>query len=332
MKQPESPESEHPDRDPVPVPPASLQATAETEGNYPDLYLVAECGEQDQEKLVRELVAPIVAEIRDHPELESLFFVRMSKPTWQVRLRVVGDLEWLQNRCRRVMCLRLDALRGRRAVHDFSLGHYGRELERYGGEGGMRIAEQLYHHDSLACLDLITAEARGLLERSRRELALLYSERLANRLGLHGEDRSRFYRYGYQWTFQTETWDQSDADALEERFEQLEAGLRSLFPLGGKAPPETDLWGGDEPARVGAGLAASQEPALARLLKGHRAGRIGGDLAYLGWSYCHLFCNRLGIDPSGEAVQRYLMHLYHYRVRAQGSLPGPLLTEAASDT
>lgn len=290
----------------------------------PDLYLAASCRHEDQETLVRELVAPLAARLRDHPELETLFFVRMNLPTWQVRLRFTGPEAWLAGACRQELFSALAPLGDGGPVLGFELTHYQREVERYGGEEGMRLAEQLYHHDSLACLELMRLEAAGELQRSRRELAMLYAERLADSLGMHGEDRSRYYRFGYQWAFQTGDWGESEMAALNAHFEQLQPGFQELYPVRGEAPPEADLWGSAAAAEVGAELARQLAPWLRRVRAGCASGSITADLAYLGWSYAHLLCNRLGIDPAGEAVQRYLMHLYHFRVRGQGSAPGPL--------
>ena len=48
------------------------------------------------------------------------------------------------------------------------------------------------------------------------------------------------------------------------------------------------------------------------------AGRVRQELVPLAWSYTHMHCNRLGIDPVAEAILRYFMHrLMQERIRAR---------------
>ena len=84
---------------------------------------------------------------------------------WQLRVRVLGSPPWVRNEVRP------------RLEHALvTFGEYVRETDCYGGPEGMRLAEQILLHDSLACLDLLEAEARGACSRSRREWSLMFTE------------------------------------------------------------------------------------------------------------------------------------------------------------
>jgi hypothetical protein len=48
-----------------------------------------------------------------------------------------------------------------------------------------------------------------------------------------------------------------------------------------------------------------------RVRAGHAEGRIRQDLVHLAWSYCHMHCNRLGIENPAEAILRYFLFRFH---------------------
>lgn len=272
-------------------------------------YLCALAPQERHETIIAEFVAPLADEIRRHEALESLFFVRMDDPTWQVRFRVVGDGDWIEGPYRALAEERLRPHLDSGLVDGYEMTHYQREVERYGGEEGMALAEQIYLHDSLACFDFMALERRGKLARQRRELALLVGELFADLLGLHGPFRLQFYEFGYSWTREMGTWEDEDFARVAGHYQKLRPQLVEMF-AGETSKIPALQWGGDDAAEVADRLRSQVEPLLAEVYEGHRTGRIGQDLAYLAWSYTHLFCNRLGIYPTPEAILRRLM--YHY--------------------
>ena len=272
-------------------------------------YLCALAPQDRHETIIADFVAPLAAEIREHEALDSLFFVRMDDPTWQVRFRVVGDAEWIDGPYRALAEERLRPHLDSGLVDGYEMTHYQREVERYGGEEGMALAEQIYLHDSLACFDFMALERRGKLARQRRELALLVGELFADLLGLGGPFRLQFYEFGYSWTREMGTWEDEDFARVAGHYQKLRPQLEELLD-GETSKNRTLQWGGAEAADVADRLRSQVEPLLAEVYEGHRTGRIRQDLAYLAWSYTHLFCNRLGIYPTPEAILRRLM--YHY--------------------
>ena len=284
-----------------------------------ELYLCAHAAPEHHPEVVTDLVLPLALSIRDRPELRSLFFVRMNVPTWQVRLRVVGEERWLQGIYRQEAEERLQPFLRDGVVTRAEWTRYEREVERYGGEEGMDLAETIYLHDSLACLEWLRLEREGKLGRSRREIALLMAERYADFLGLEGTERARFYQFGYVWAREMGTWEDEDLAKLEARYRQIEPAMREMLEGELSRDPET-LWGGPESWQVAERFLHALQPLLARVVEGFRAGRIAQHLSYLGWSYTHLPCNRLGLPPTPEAILRYLQHRYH---QEHHGVPGP---------
>jgi len=284
-----------------------------------DLYLCAHADPEHHQEVVTDFVTPLARSVRERPELHSLFFVRMNLPTWQVRLRAAGDVRWLHGPYLQEAEERLRPLVSSGVVTEVERTHYQREIERYGGEEGMELAEKIFHHDSLACLEWMELERNGELQRNRRELALLMAERYADLLGLEGTERARFYHFGYRWTRDMGTWDEADFEKLEARYRQIAPAMHELLQGEASHDPET-LWGGAASARIARDFFDPLRPLLTRVVAGFEAGRIRQHLAYLGWSYTHLPCNRLGLPPLPEAILRYLQHRYH---QEHNGLPGP---------
>jgi thiopeptide-type bacteriocin biosynthesis protein len=268
------------------------------------LYTLMHAPRENHETLLREFVIPVVREIRDAAELDCIFFARYSVPDWQLRFRVLGRPSWVESRVKPRIDDALAPVRASGLVQDVEFASYQREWERYGGTLGMRLAEQIFFQDSLACLALIDAEHRGGLAKTRREYSLLFVERFLDLMGFDRDTRIAFYQFAHSWPITDGTWTDDDMRALDRKFESLAPGLVELLQGGQDQPAQ---WGGEEPARIAAhGLAASR-PIVEEITAEHRAGRIQQDLVNLAWSYTHMHCNRLGIDAMPEAILRYFM-------------------------
>jgi class I lanthipeptide synthase len=78
--------------------------------------------------------------------------------------------------------------------HRLSLDTYERELERYGGEAGIDIAEEIFCADSEATTELLALLTRGMLASDRTGLAVLSLDDLLGSLGLAEGERLEWCR------------------------------------------------------------------------------------------------------------------------------------------
>jgi thiopeptide-type bacteriocin biosynthesis protein len=286
------------------------------------LFALISTPREKHERLLTDLLAPLARDLRGAPELESLFFARYNVPTWQVRLTILGQSEWVAGPVRERVERDVEHLSAVGVIEGIEYTRYERELPRYGGEEGMLLAEKIFFQDSLACLDLIEAERQGHLGKTRREISLLLTERLLDFFRFDRAQRLAFYAYGYQWTREMGTWDGDDLGIIDRRYEDLQTGLQDLFS--GEQSREPDLlWGGEVPAGIALRWMEATRPLIDALREGLAAGRIHQDPNYLAWSYAHMNCNRLGIDSTPEALLRYFMH----RLMADGGGPRDLEAE-----
>jgi len=277
------------------------------------LYALAFVPLERLEGVLLDPFAPIMRDIQHHPDLDSLFFVRFSEPRWQIRFRVLGRREWVGGALRDRLRACLTGLEESGRIETFQFARYDRELERYGGEAGMALAERLFFADSMAAIELCEADRRGVLRKSRREIALLLVDRMLDLAHLDPARRLAFYRHGYAWALEDGFWNEADLQLLEARFQQNLAGFRRLFE---DAPGGAELWGGDEAAAIAQGFLERAAPILATIVGEQAAGRVHQELVYLLWSYAHMFTNRMGIDSGAEAILRFWMHRYLQERRA----------------
>ena len=264
------------------------------------LYALIEASRERHESILTRCVEPLAVRWRNQPQLDSLFFVRYSEPTWQVRFRVLGDPDWIERTVRPACEAAFAPLLAEGVADALKFAVYDRELERYGGERGMRLAERLFHLDSLAVLDWLALEREGNTCWSRREFALLVAERFAEGFAFTPGGRREFYRQGYQWAFDLGTWGEDERALLEERFERNRRGLEALLAAG---PPPT---GSPAEHALLAGFENASAPVFAALRGGLQDGSVRAHAPHLAWSLAHMFTNRLGIEPAAEAILRFM--------------------------
>lgn len=273
------------------------------------LYAVLISAREHHDRLLIDLVAPIVRGIDRHPDLDSLFFIRYAEPEWQLRFRVLGRPAWVEGSVRPQVDEALRPFVESGEISAVQFGAYQREWERYGGPEGMRLAEQIFRYDSLAGLDVLELERAGGLAVSRREYTLAFTERFLDLFGFDAATRLQFYREGCAWAFRDGTFRDEDKPRLEERYLAIRERLGKL---------RLDD-GGPEAERIARRCLDASRPVIDELLKLHAAGTIRQNLVYLAWSYAHLHCNRLGIDTTPEAILRFWMS----RLYEDGLASGP---------
>lgn len=274
------------------------------------IYALIYAPHERLEAVLLDALAPIAFELRDRPELDSLFFVRFSEPRWQLRFRVLGEPEWIEGPVRGRLDQRLATLTREGGVESHTFATYDREIERYGGPAGMKLAERLFTVDSFAALELCAADRAGSVRKSRREIAMVLVERLLDVAGFTHAQKLALYRHGYQWALDNGDWTDAELRVLEARYAALRPGFERLFsddpPLAGAG-----LWGGETAEAIGERFLREARPLVEQIRVGLAAGTIRQDPIYLFWSYAHMFTNRMGIESSAEAVLRFFMHRFH---------------------
>jgi thiopeptide-type bacteriocin biosynthesis protein len=135
------------------------------------------------DRLLIEHIKPLVEEVLASADADRWFFVRYADPHWHLRLRFHGTPRTLSTQVLPQLWERLERQpQGRLWRVQFDT--YERELERYGGIAGIRVAERLFQFDSELVLELLAAIEDRLGAGLRWQLGFLSVDTLLAGLGL----------------------------------------------------------------------------------------------------------------------------------------------------
>ncbi|HEV7519039.1 MAG TPA: thiopeptide-type bacteriocin biosynthesis protein, partial [Thermoanaerobaculia bacterium] len=267
---------------PIPASPRSFPPGSEW------LYVKLYTGSSTADRVLRELIAPVVEEALGQGAADGWFFIRYGDPQWHVRVRFHGAPATL---CGRI----LPALSGTAAewlgdgrLWKLQLDTYEREVERYGGPEGIVLAERLFEADSRAVLEIVQSLEGDEGADARWRLALLGTDLLLADLGLDAGGKIAVLarlRESYLREFG------GSKDLRVQLDQKFRAERRSLETL-------LDLRQAEE-SPLSPGIAALRErgersaPALAELRRLETEGRLTVPIPDLAFSFVHMHVNRM---------------------------------------
>ena len=116
--------------------------------------------------------------------ISKWFFVRYADPRPHVRLRFAGDPHYLTSVVLPEISLEVQRLIQARTVSDFVLDSYVPELERYGGQFGMLLSEELFCIDSEIVLDVLEMIGADPAQVLRWRVAIVLIDQYLTAFGL----------------------------------------------------------------------------------------------------------------------------------------------------
>ncbi|MCA9755491.1 MAG: lantibiotic dehydratase [Candidatus Eisenbacteria bacterium] len=140
-------------------------------------------GTSGVDTVLTDLVLPLASEFQERGSIDRWFFLRYQDPDWHLRVRFHGDPTVLLGELLPALHEAADPHLGSRRIHRIQLDTYSRETFRYGGEGAIEFAEEIFHRDSevtAAFLELVPGD-EGLTLRG--QFALVSMDRLLSDLG-----------------------------------------------------------------------------------------------------------------------------------------------------
>lgn len=266
------------------------------------LYAKLYGGPATADRVLTEAIAPVVRAAVDSGAADAWFFIRYEDPDPHLRVRFHGAPDRLDGEVRPAC----EAVAGRLVeagqVWRVQFDTYEREVERYGGERGIELAEQLFHTDSDAVLAILGQLSGDTGLDARWRLALCGIDRLFDDLGLDLERKralARESRDAYGLEFRV---DGEFRATVGERYRAQRASLEALLT-------EQHV-----PALLAPGIEALQArsariaPLAAELRHLERTGRLGGTITDLAGSYAHMHVNRL--LRSAQRAQELVLYEY----------------------
>ncbi|MBL8952061.1 MAG: lantibiotic dehydratase, partial [Myxococcaceae bacterium] len=280
-----------------------------TEWLYSKLY----CAPSNADEVLRELVAPTVGRALGSKAAARWFFIRYRDPDFHLRLRLSGPASRLVGEVLPALSAAASPLLADGRLRRLELDTYDRELERYGGDAGMRPSEALFEADSQAALEIIDAlNSDDSAADTRWRLALFGMDRLLDDLGFDLDAR---------WQLMVRQQAQFFAElGVEGHYERpISARFRLV---------RRELEASFDPQRVRAGPLAPGFAAFARRSERVRPlgaelralwaqGRLSTPLPDLAASYLHMHANRLfSSSPRAQEALLYdfLRRLYASRL------------------
>ncbi len=181
----ETPESAHKEANPAPVetlsaPIINPDLASESEWLFAKLY----CSPSHADRLLLELVQPLVAAAVSAGTADRWFFLRYGDPRWHLRVRFHGSPAALSHHVLPDLRRRAEPFQRQGILGRLELDRYEPEVERYGGPLGIAIAERIFQFDSELCLDLLPLFLSNAGAELRWQVAFCGADRLLAGLGL----------------------------------------------------------------------------------------------------------------------------------------------------
>jgi thiopeptide-type bacteriocin biosynthesis protein len=308
---------------------AEVPATARVSSRVPDrwprrfppgsewLYAKLYTGTASADRVLSEMVRPMVAEAMRSGAADRWFFLRYGDPDWHVRLRLHGDSRKLGSEVLPAMHDSLRPLIRDGLIWRVQLDTYEREVERYGGPEAIELAERIFQVDSEAALGVLAQLEGDDGADARWRLGALGTDMLLSDLGLDMEARRTLVarlRKGYGAEFHS---GKSLHIKMGARFRKERRDLERLLDSGMNA--DHPLWPAIDPLRE---RSARLAPLVSELRALQAAGRLAVPFKDLAASYVHLHVNRLlrsAHRPQELVLYDFLERLYESRAARLGA-------------
>ena len=251
------------------------------------LYLKLFTGTATTDQVLRR-IATVLSRAPTSGGADQWFFIRYGDPDWHLRLRIHGVPSRLMHETLPQLTRVTAPLLEGGQLWRVQLDTYERELERYGGEAGIGLAERVFHADSEAVLAIVRQLTGDTGAELRWRVALCGIDLLFGGLGLTLEqkrDVALRARRGYGREFGTGGAFQH---AVSRRYRNERASVEALLD------PHRE-----PPAELAAGLQAlhRRSAVLAPVMRELRAaadtGRLSVGLPELAMSIAHMHVNRM---------------------------------------
>jgi lantibiotic biosynthesis protein len=276
--------------EPAPPPVASSRRSYAPGGEW--LYAKLYTGSATFERVLRDLVRPLVEASTRTGACDRWFFLRYGDPDWHVRLRLRGRPDVIAGKVLPMLHRLAEPIRAAGVLHKVVLDTYDREVERYGGDVGVDLSEQLFHIDSETLLGIFAL--LGGAEDARWQLAIRGVDQLLDDLGLDFSAKHRLVKeqratFGLEFRADTTTLKHGLGTKYRASRKTVEAVLDRTRDADGELAPAIALLG-KRSERIA--------PIAAALREAERTGKLTQTISTLAKSFVHMHINRFMRDAA----------------------------------
>jgi thiopeptide-type bacteriocin biosynthesis protein len=253
------------------------------------LYAKLYTGAGTADQVLNHLIGPLVRSWIASGAADAWFFIRYTDPDWHLRLRLHGEPGRLHAEVLPGLQAAAAPLLETGQLWRMQLDTYEREVERYGGDRGIELAEQAFAADSEAVLTILGQLSGDAGLDMRWRLAMRGVDLLFDDLGLTLEEKRSLTRRAREGFGREFGIDGNFRSRVSQRYRVERARLEALLDPG-QPPPAPPLAGGLEALRQ---RSLQLAPVTAELRLLEQAGRLSAPLTDIARSYAHMHVNRL---------------------------------------
>jgi thiopeptide-type bacteriocin biosynthesis protein len=252
------------------------------------LYAKLYTGTGTADRLLTQVVGPLVRSSLATGAADAWFFIRYADPDWHLRLRIHGEPGRLHAELLPRLHAAVAPLLETGQLWRMQLDTYEREVERYGGGRGIELAEQLFAADSEAVLTILGSLSGDAGLDVRWRLAMAGIDLLFEDLQFTLEEKRALVRRAREGFGREFAVDGRFRDQVSRRYRAERAGLEALLDPG-QAPP-MPLSAGLEVLRS---RSLQLAPVAMELRQLSSAARLSATPADSAISFAHMHVNRL---------------------------------------
>lgn len=241
------------------------------------------------ELILCETLTPLLRKCQQQGLFRQWFFIRYGDPDWHLRLRLCGEPSVLYGTVLPLLQQHLASWLDSQRVSKVELFTYQREIERYGGDVGMVLAEQVFQADSELVLSSL-ALVRQYGETVRWRMALLCTDALLDAFNYDPEQKLKVIselreRFGQEFQEHTHLRNQ-----LGKKYREYQAELRQDFQARIAGAEQQPL---QQMLSVKQQFAQQLGPLAEQILVLQQQQQLSCSLDTLLHSLLHMFCNRM---------------------------------------
>jgi thiopeptide-type bacteriocin biosynthesis protein len=269
------------------------------------------------DRVLVDAVSPLVAQLRERGAIDRWYFVRSDEPEFQLRLRLHGVGEHGREEARSALETTGAELLDSGLLAEIELGTYIRETKRYGGADAFELAEEIFHADSDAVLELLRLVRHDPTEEIRWRLTLYGVHATLVDLGLDLDARHELVRRVRDALGRERVISSEQVKRTGERFRLERNELRRLLDESADRPSSL------KPAfAVFNARGRRMKPLADRLRALERDELLTRPLPEIAASLAHMHLNRLLQARHREhelVIYDFLARLYEAAARRAGS-------------
>ncbi|MBV7530713.1 lantibiotic dehydratase [Chitinophaga sp. sic0106] len=284
------------DMPPLTLPKADIQRSFHTGSEW--LYVKIYCGTRTAEDMLKEVIAPLVADLQENQIIQEWFFIRYTDPEHHLRVRFrnadnPGFWQVTLQRLYEIAHLSVN----KNLVSKIQTDTYIREIERYGNDT-MAFSESVFHRDSQFVLQLIQLLDDESGEEYRWKIGVVGTDQLLDAFGFSLEQKGTFMQQLQQHFFKEFNGNKALQQQLNDKYRQAAPELTTM--LAGQLPEEVIQ------------LLQQRRIALTDIIGQQELPDKFGLLS----SYVHMFLNRLLL----AAQRKHELVIYHFLDRYYTSM------------